>query len=100
MKGEVISDRTWNGDQSWYREIIESIDGTRLRFKVRVNAYDFQSYGKAQVWRDGKWHEVHTIPGQQLKSSKTVSYVDRHVRPNQFDDDIVELRRVAKAVIG
>lgn len=94
----TISDRTWNGEQSWYREVIEVVGGCKLRLKVRVNAYPFQSYARAQVWRDGKWSEIHTIPGEQLQTK--ASYVERGVQPARFDADIAELRRVAKAVLS
>lgn len=94
----TISDRTWNGEQSWIREVIEVMGTHKLRLKVRVNAYQFQSYARVQVWRDGKWSEIHTIPGEQIQTE--ASYVELDVKPERFDADLAELRRVAKAVLS
>lgn len=104
-KPKVISDRTWQGRQSWEREVIESIDESRFRYHVKVDAYDFQSYAKAEVWMtDGEsgspgWRQVHRIPGQELRAFKRISYVSQNVSGAVFDADLVELRRVAQAVV-
>lgn len=103
-KPKVISDRVWAGRQSWEREVIESVGKTRFRYHVKVDAYDFQSHAWAHVWMadDGTgtpgWKQIHRIPGQQLNTSKRISYVSQSVQPASFDDDLVELRRVAQAV--
>lgn len=96
-KPVVISDRTWQGRQSWNRELIESVGAERLRYTVKVDAHDFQSYAKVEVWKDKEWSTVHRIPGQQLKVR--VSYVTPIVSPVVFDHDIAELRKVATAVV-
>lgn len=94
-----ISDRTWRGQQSWNRErIMQTASGTRLRFYIHCDAYDFQSYGKVELWDGTKWHQIHHIPGQRLDTK--VSYVQRDVQPTAFNADMLELRRVAFAVIG
>ena len=93
-----ISDRTWQGQQSWNREVIERIGDRKVRLTVKVDAYDFQSYGKAELWSGEEWKQVHRIPGQELRTK--VSYVARDVKPAAFAADIVELRRVAEEVLG
>ena len=93
----VIDDRHYLSQQSWYRERIVTWNGRRLRYEIRVNAYDFQSWGKVDVWRDDKWSRIHTLAGEQLKTK--ASYVDRRVQIEAFDEDIAELRRVAYAVL-
>lgn len=93
-----ISDRTWKGQQSWNRERIVIIGDKRVRYTVKRDSYDFQSYGKAEVWNGEKWHTVHHIPGQELKN--TVSYVGRDVLPTAFLEDMAELARVTRAVIS
>ena len=93
-----ISDRTWQGRQSWNREVIEKMGDDRIRYRIKVDAYDFQSYGIAEVWRNEGWRQVHKIPGQQLKTK--VSYVVPNVKPYQFDLDLEELRMVTKGVLG
>ena len=98
-KSEAISDRTWQGQQSWNREIIENIEGRRVRLTVKVDAYDFQSYGRAELWNGSEWKKVHSIPGQQLSAFKKVSYVSRSCPPTSFDNDLNELRAVTKGVL-
>lgn len=93
----LISDFTWLSDQSWYRERIVERGGNRLRFSVRCNAYAFQSYAEVSVWRDA-WVKLHRIAGEQLKTK--ASYVTPDVKPEAFDGDIAELRRVADGVLG
>lgn len=94
----VISDRVWNGSQSWYREVVETFRDHKLRLTVRCNAYDMQSYGRVERWDGTAWHEVHSIPGEQLKSE--ISYVEKGVTADRFDNDMHELRRVAHAVLS
>lgn len=98
-KNNVISDRTWSGHQSWNREVIENVSGKRVRMTVKVDAYDFQSWAKAELWNGEKWHTVHMIPGQQVRAVKRVSYVQRTCTPTEFDADIDELRSVTKGVL-
>ena len=95
----VILDRTWLGRQSWYRErIVVRSQGRRVRYFIKSDAYDFQSYAKVSIWRDDEWQTIHQIPGERMKTK--ASYVDPLVQPTAFDDDIAELRRVATAVTG
>jgi hypothetical protein len=103
-KEETVSDRTWQGHQSWNRElIVRSTDPTRmtrqLRYRVKCDAYDFQSYAVAEIWssRDQEWKQVHRIPGQKMLSK--VSYVAPFCSPSSFDDDLKELKRVAMKVV-
>lgn len=103
-KTSAISDRTWLGKQSWNREIIEmmtdnaaNVTDIRVRYTVHVDSYDFQSWAKAEVWKDMAWSAIHKIPGQALKTR--ASYVDPKVKPSAFDADITELRSVTKKVL-
>ena len=98
-KPNVVSDRTWQGHQSWNRELIENISGKRVRFTIKVDAYDFQSWAKAELWNGEKWNSVHHIPGQQVKAFGKVSYVSRTCAPSVFEPDINELRAVVKGVL-
>lgn len=94
----VISDRTWLSQQSWHRERIVKTGAYTIRYHVRCNAYDFQSYADAEVWRDNKWSQVHRIRGEQMRTK--APYVRPDVTPDAFDEDLIELRRVAVAVLG
>lgn len=94
----VISDRTYNASQSWYRERIVTKGDVRLRYSIRRNAYEEQSSAKVQVWSRDEWQGVHFIAGVEMKT--IASYVDRAVKPSAFDADLAELRRVAFAILG
>lgn len=98
-KNNVISDRTWSGHQSWNREVIENIGGKRVRMTVKVDAYDFQSFAKSELWNGEKWHTVHKIPGQEVQAFKKISYVAPFCSPATFDNDLAELRSVTKGVL-
>lgn len=98
-KSKTISDRTWQGRQSWNRQIIEDIGDKKVRFTVQVDSHDFQSWARAELWSGEKWNVIHSIPGQQVRACKTVCYVDRVCAPSKFDADITELRSVSKLVL-
>ena len=108
MRGEIISDRTYNHAQSWFREIVAvDYDGTdaangrtNLRYTVRYNAYRFQSSGVVERWSGSSWETVHRIAGEQLEGYDRVSYVSKACDPAVFDDDLLELDRVAGMVLG
>jgi hypothetical protein len=96
-KIDTISDRTWQGSQSWNRERIETLNADRLRYVVKCDAYDFQSYAHVSVWRADGWQEIARISGPLMKTR--VSYVDRNVTCLAFNADITELNRVARMVL-
>ncbi|QIN85467.1 hypothetical protein GBA63_22460 (plasmid) [Rubrobacter tropicus] len=108
MRGEIVSDRTYNAHQSWWREVI-AIDHhdaagtngrTNLRYTVRYNAYRFQSSGVVERWSGSSWEAVHRIAGEQLQGYDRVSYVSETCDPAVFEDDLLELDRVAGMVLG
>jgi hypothetical protein len=98
MKPKVISERTWQGQQSWNREVIEQVGERRVRYRVKVDSYDFQSSATAELWVGTEWKNIHRIPGQELRLP--ISYVDRGIKAAHFGPVMVELRRVAEAVLG
>lgn len=93
---KLISDQIWNSAQSWHREVVQKIGADTFRFKIRANAYDFQSYATAEVWKENSWSKIHTIPGEKLKTN--TSYVEVNVKSERFAADLAELQRVALAV--
>ena len=95
-----IADRTWQGQQSWNRQIIETIGDRKVRLTVKVDSYDFQSSAKAELWNGEKWHTIHHIPGQAVRAFKRISSAARTCDPAVFDDDVTELRTVARAVLS
>ncbi len=105
MRGKIVSDRTYNHPQSWFREVV-AVDGgerhgtTSLRYTVRYNAYRFQSSARVERWSGDNWEEVHRIPGEELQGYDRVSYVSKTADPAHFEDDLYELDRVAGMDLG
>ena len=105
MRGNIVSDRTYNHSQSWFRDIL-AVEGevaggrTSLRYTVRYNAYRFQSSGRVERWSGEGWEEVHRIPGEELEGWDQTSYVSKTCDPAHFEDDLYELDRVAGMVLG
>ena len=110
MRGTIVSDRTYNHAQSWWREVVavdseganEANGGgrTNLRYTVRFNAYRFQSSAVVERWSGCSWEAVHRITGEELAGYDRVSYVSKACDPAVFDDDLLELDRVAGMVLG
>lgn len=96
----VITERVWYGRQSVNLERIVAIGDKRVRYLVEVDAYDFQSSARAELWNGEKWHRVHYIPGPEVLTGKMVSYVTKGVTARAFAGDLAELERVVKAVIS
>ena len=109
MRGTIVSDRTYNHSQSWWREVVAA-DGrrdgaavgepTKLRYTVRYDAYRFQSSGLVERWSGSSWETVHRIAGEQLEGYDRLSHVSKHADPAHFEDDLLELDRVAGMVLG
>lgn len=74
-----LVEKLYNLHQSWYLEQLIKLGPRKLQVKVRRNAYDFQSWGTAEVWtpyaEGGKWEKVASIPGPMLRCLDSVSYV-------------------------
>lgn len=94
-----ISDRIWQSSQSWNRELIRRVGARKVRLTVHKDAYAFQSWARAHVWkeRDMGWELLHEIPGEQLTTK--VSYVSHGAKPEDFADDLAELLRVCEEML-
>ncbi len=106
VRGTIVSDRTYNHASSWWREVIavdsEPEGGAKmnLRYTVRYNAHRFQSSGVVERWSGTRWETVHRIPGEELEGWDRVPYVAKSADPADFEDDLLELDRVAGMVLG
>ena len=98
MHGKIVSDRTYNQSQSWWREVVVQEAGKRLRYEIRYNAYRDQSYGRVEVWDGLAWSKVHTLAGASLVGWDQGMYV-RQVSPGAFNTDLEELERVAREIL-
>lgn len=54
---------TSRSDRDLTVEAVDVMDGYRVRYRIRLNTYSFQSYAKAEVWSPAtlSWSEVVTI---------------------------------------
>ena len=83
-KTETISERIWNGSQSWNYERIEKRPGITYKISIRRNAYDDQSYLSGYLFDGQKWHLIVAAPMIEDYISHAISYVDKE------DDDLRE----------
>lgn len=103
---QVISDRTWKANQSWYRQrTVAGNDAgqTKLRATIRRNAYDDQSDAYTEVLTPGReWARIVTIPIKDLPSSAAVSYTnpDETKWVTASDPDVETLLTEAATVLG
>lgn len=100
----LISERCWLDDQSWYYELtLRYADprcggSRRLRVSIRRNAFDTQSYAKVQQWDGAQWQNVCSRHISECEC-KSVSYVDRDVKPEQFHEDATMLLNDAFLIV-
>lgn len=69
-----------------------------LRLRIRMNAYEEQSWGKVEVYEDGAWQEVHSVSGYEIPRAD-FSYVSK---PDErvFAAPERELFATAFAILG
>lgn len=89
MAGQIskeLSKRTWNASQSWYHERLFMLLNRKVRCQIRRNAYDEQSYARAELFDGDKWNEIAHLNIQFWPQSlQTLSYVRTDVRDENFD---------------
>lgn len=68
MTVNLIESKLWQEQQDIVSRMIYRDDGTSNTFKteVRVNAYDFQSYARVEVWSNLKWNYLYSIPYPEM----------------------------------
>lgn len=86
---EKKTEKTWAGRQSWNYEAFWLVNGRKVRITIRVDAYRFQSWGRASVLNRAKddWNVLATIPGEELAVFDAISYVSKDVSPHVFTTD-------------
>ncbi|MGA1037200.1 MAG: hypothetical protein ACO3VQ_05245 [Ilumatobacteraceae bacterium] len=59
-----------------YGSAVYHYEGNRFRATIKRNAYDFQSFGKVELWLKGKgWAEVQTFPISGMSIAEYSPYV-------------------------
>ena len=102
---EPITDKVWRGGQSWnfHEVLIHHPNGklaTKLRIRIKRDAYDEQSWAKIERWGLDRWHEVHSLSGHDKLVKALPSYIVDRVNVRNFDDVRTELLQVALAIIA
>ena len=46
----------------------------KVRLTIHRDPYDFQSWGKTELWDGSKWNEVYTLQGVLMQTLKNVMY--------------------------
>lgn len=64
----VYEDWYHNQNDGIYIQIYEPSPGNTYKVFIRINSYDFQSYGKLYVLRQSGWIEYLTVEATLLKS--------------------------------
>lgn len=95
-----ISRRHWNGKQSLNAEVVvRSEYQVTLRATIRRDYYDYQSYGRVDIWTGKSWSEVLSrsiaeLPADSLRAGDTAS------APNPYLDKSLDLLiEAAKAIV-
>jgi hypothetical protein len=97
----VIVESVSKGDQDVNYQLIEVVDGQKLKFDLRSNSYKFQCYARVYVWNVAAqdWHLVHHIFPLQMQTADKLCYGQGVRTPADFAKDVTELRRVAVAIL-
>src|SRR5215472_3849800 len=113
MVNTLISRDFANVSQSWeLTGVYRTRTGTRLRVRIRRNAYNEQSFGKVEVWTPAGWSQVHYLSHPQLEvcahtgpewGQVLVSYTEKPLSQagvEAFAADEASLLTVALQVLG
>jgi hypothetical protein len=101
-----IDERLWHAEQSWNYRAIHRVPraGERhlmVRVDIRRNAYDGQSYLRAEVFGDTdlKWNVVDSLPMDKGRACYKVVYVHDTADIKLFRKDEAELLQMAVAIL-
>lgn len=99
----VLDQTVSAGQQSVTATRVLDVGGKMLRFRVKSDSYDFQSYARAELWSrsDGKWNEVHSIPYGLMKTPHQLFYLPNRsgVAIGRFEADLEQLQKVALNIV-
>lgn len=97
-KPEKISERHWQGSQSWnFQRVTRLEDGQTIRTTIKRDAYDDQSYGKVERWDGEKWRGVVRVPLSELPLSCNAYLTPASVEATRFYPaaELIEAEAVA-----
>lgn len=76
IKTETVRERFFNGRQSVEFEGIYKIGDSKIKVRIDVDSYDFQSSATASIFNFDKleWNNLTRIPYSNMKSCREVFY--------------------------
>jgi hypothetical protein len=94
--------RVWNASQSWYFEALHEHGDTRIRIRIRRNAYDNQSFLIAEVWSPTtlSWNEATTLPMNADRQSHSVQYFQEKITVEHFARDERDLLHTVSIILS
>lgn len=102
-KIETIAEQVYNAEQSWYFERIVKAGcwgSTKLRVKIRRNAYDDQSFARVYLWTKTEWSLVAERPITDCECRRLSYTLRGGVSARDFENDYAALIATALAVIS
>jgi hypothetical protein len=69
-------DYCYNREQSLHGSMIATLQSGTFRATIRRNAYNFQSYGKVEVWLANGWELIQSLPIDEF-DIQNFSYVSK-----------------------
>ena len=98
---KTISERIWNASQSWNYEHIATVDGHKVRVRIRRNFYDTQSYAEVQVFSVTEgWKQITSLSiGETATSCFSSQSGQTPALVNAMRSDAANLIDIATAVL-
>ncbi len=72
-----ISTDLFHSQQSWYYNRYFKVGDTKIRTRIRRNAYDFQSYAIVERWNGEEWKEILSRPFSAMMFKDAPSYAEQ-----------------------
>ena len=95
----TISERVWRGQQSVELERVYLLDdGTRLRTRFDLDAYQFQSSARVDKWDGDAWQLVVRIAGQALACWEQGHRARSELTVALFEPDLTQIETEAAAI--
>jgi hypothetical protein len=102
---KVDSERVWvEQNKKGYEGLFHYSDAQPVRVTISRDTYDFQSYGRAELFDGYKWNVVASIPYPKLKINTYPAYgqgwTDENIARAWFAPDRDELLRLVLIILG
>jgi len=98
---EPLFQKSWKGQQSLEYDATYALRKRKVRVRIKRDAYDFQSYARAEVWypKEMRWNQVAEVPYPMMESLKA-SYYSRAEPGRWWSTDETRLLEEAAAILA